>query len=215
MSSLVEIGAALDTLGNEIDTSPEIERSDAGDTIRRKYHVRKANLKAVTDALSYGTADATYTDAVLSSVTARPVDPSVMELTLVYAPASVNVEILPPVGTVTQDVDANAIEIPISKSGISDGDIADNKRDGVEAYLSPQPIYRRTEILGSFTFNESNIIDDVGKIDDTPEGIVTPSVAKWLKVGLTVRTVGAKYEKVETWQYAENEWDTNIYDTVP
>jgi len=172
-------------------------------------------VKAVTDSLVFGTADGEYTNAVLTSITSRRVGSNEAEVTLTYAPDTGTAETLPPVGTVVQEIDANPIELPISEAiGITSQEIAQKKKDGVEAFLSPQPIYRRVEVLASFTFNETNAIDDVGKIDNTPEGLVSPTSGKWLKVGFVVRSVGDKFEQTETWQYAANGWDTDIYSSV-
>lgn len=213
MSSKVRIGAVLQQL-QEIDTSPSVKRNETGDVVTRKFNLNKGRVKAVTDALVYGTADGEYTNAVLTEIASEPINANSAEITLVYAPVNATDEVLPPVGTVIQETDANAIDIPIGKADISDSLKDQNLKDGVEAFLSPQPIYRRIEILDAFTFSEANAIDNVGKIDNTPEDLTSPSVGKWLKVGFVVRTVGSKFEQTETWQYAENGWDTDIYTAI-
>jgi hypothetical protein len=213
MSSKVRIGAVLQQL-QEIDTSPSVKRNETGDVVTRKYNLNKGRVKDVTDALVYGTADGEYSNAVLTEIASEPINANSAEITLVYAPVNATDEVLPPVGTVIQETDANAIDIPIGKATISDSQKDQNLKDGVEAFLSPQPIYRRIEILDAFVFSESNAIDDVGKIDNSPEDLTTPALGKWLKVGFVVRTVGSKFEQTETWQYAENGWDTAIYTAI-
>ena len=126
------------------------------------------------------------------------------------------------VGTIIQEIDANAIDIPIAKNpSVSPSEVDQNIKDGVEAYLSPQPTYRRTEILDSFAFDETGgpgsiqeITASVGVIDNTPEGITNPSAGKWLKIGHTVQSTDDTFEQVETWQYASNGWDTTIYSSI-
>lgn len=219
--SFVKIGDGL-TTPKEHDKSPSVSRSESGDIVTRKYNINKANVKSYTDALVYGTADAVYTNAYLSTIQIEAINGGTSEITLTYAPQTLSYEVLPAVGTVTQEIDSNAIDIPIKKNpNLSPSEMDDNIDDGVDAYLSPQPIYRRTEILSSFSFDEAggsgsiqDVLDTVGKIDTTPEDLSNPSAEKWLKVGFVVRSVGDKFEKVEVWQYASNGWDTNIYDTI-
>ena len=216
--SITRIGATLATL-QENDKSPIITRSTAGDIVERKYNLNKAQVKSITDALTFGTVDVDYANAYLNTIRSRPVDGLTSEITLTYEPSNSTSEILPAVGTVIQEIDANPIDIPIAKvDGISEVQIQAEKNDGIEAYLSPQPIYMRTEILNSFVFSEANATGDVGKIDRTPEGLTDvatgPVVAysiRWLVTGYTVRSVGDKYEEIKHWQYAVNGWDETIY----
>jgi len=214
MSSLAPIGATLNVF-QEHDKSPVVNRTDAGDVIERKGYIKKSRIKAYTDSLTFGTADGEFSNAVLTAVNSTPVSGDKAELTLTYSPVNTTYEVLPPVGTVIQEIDANAIDIPIAKNpNLTSQDIAQKKKKGVEAYIAPQPIYRRTEILSSFTFKEANAIDDVGKIDNSPKDLSTPTAGKWLKMGQTVRAVGDKFEQTETWQYASNGWDTDIYNSI-
>lgn len=219
-----EIGAVLQQL-QETDRSPQVERSEVGDIVTRIFNLQKDRVKDVSDALVYGTADGEFTNAFLRRVSSRPVSAKKTEISLIYEPANTTFETLPAVGTVIQEIDGNAIEIPIAKNPfVSPGaGILAQKEDGVEAYLSPQPIYRRTEILNSFSFDQDagagadsifEVTSTVGVIDNSPEGITNPETGKWLKVGYNARSVGDKYEKLETWQYASNGWDTNIYASV-
>lgn len=207
------IGAGLNKLFQNND-SPKVTRTESGDTVERVFNLRRNRVKEVTDALTFGTADGEYTNAVLTSIQAAPIGALKSEVTLRYEPAQGTAEAIPPVGTVVQEIDANPIDIPIGALGLSEDIVADKKFEGIEGVLSPQPIYRRTEILSSFTFSETNAINNVGKIDNTPEGLTSPTSGKWLKVGFVVRSVGSKFEKSESWQYAENGWDTDIYSSV-
>lgn len=209
--SSTRIGAGLN-LKQQNSGSPEVERSVTGDIVTRKFNILRSRVKAVTDAETYGTADGEYTDSVLTKMISRPVGATNAELTYTYEP-SADAEV---VGTVIQEIDSNPIDIPVgdAKEGLSAAVIAAKKKEGIEAILRPQPIYRRTEILASFTFSEANAINDVGKIDNTPAGLTSPTAGKWLKVGFVVRTAGAVVEQAETWQYAENGWDTDFYSSI-
>lgn len=208
-------------IGNPLTTpaerpeSPVITRSEAGDIVSRTYSIKKSQVKTYTDGLSYGTADSEYSAAKLREMFVEGITGDTSLLRLVFKPNSFTYESLPPTGTVIQEIDANPIEIPISQNGEASAAQQENLRlQGVEAFLDPQPIYRRIEILSSFTFSEANAIDNVGKIDNTPEGLTSPSAGKWLKTGLHVRQVGDKYEQTETWQYARNGWNTDLYASV-
>jgi len=211
MSSLVSIGNSL-TSFQENDTSPQVTRNSGGITVVRKGQLKTSEVQTYFGTLNFGIdTDADYTGSYLSEAAASPVSPSKSEVTLTYGPESETEA----VGTVVQEIDANAIDIPIAKApALTSHEVDQNIKNGVEAYLSPQPIYRRTETINAFTFSETNAVDDVGKIDNTPEGLTSPSAGKWLKVGFVVRSTGDNFEKVETWQYAENGWDTDIYDAV-
>jgi len=208
------IGATLSALA-QADGSPVVTRTNTGDVIERKYNLKRSSVKSITDALTFGTADSEYTNSFLSQIRSNPVGAQKAEITLIYEPANIDRgELVPAVGTVIKEIDANAIEIPIGTTTISDSGIQERKKEGIESFLSPQPIYQRTEILSAFTFNETNAINDVGKIDDSPNGLASPTADKWLKVGFVVRSVGDKFEKTERWQYASAGWDTEIYTTV-
>ena len=211
-----QIGGSV-TLQNlqENPDSPELIRNESGTTVTRKYNLLKSRVEAVTGALVYGTADSTYTASFLTSIRSRPVSATKVEISIMFEPEQLQTERLPAVGTITQEIDANPIDIPIKENAVATSqEVAQRVADGREAYLSPQPIYRRTEVLNAFTFNETNAINNVGKIDLTPEGLVAPTPEAWLKVGNVVRTVGDKFEKTEVWQYAENGWGTDLYQVV-
>jgi len=216
--SSTRIGAALTGFGFEIDQSPNITRSTAGDVVERLFDINTVDFKAASDALVLGTPDVVFTTATLQEVKFEGSTGDTGRATLTFQPESFNFEILPPVGTVILESDANAIEIPIRRNDTisSDADIEDALDKGIEARLSPQPIFRRTEVLASFTFTEANIIDDVGVIDNSPNGIVAPTAGLWLKTGFVVRSVGDLFEQTETWQFAENGWNDGItlYNTI-
>ena len=218
----VRIGAKLQQLQPNADT-PRVNSGTTGDTVTRTFNLRRDRVKAVLDSIPIGTQDNEWTSSYLLSKDAVPIGSDESIVTLVYGPLG-TAEQLPPVGTVTQEIDANPMEVPITlgnDEAISEAAVALHRKNGIEAFLKPQPIYRRVEILNSFDFDETDFTDGigeviltVGKIDNSPEGITNPSTGTWLKVGYVARTVGDKYEKTETWQYASNGWDATIYDSI-
>jgi len=221
MSSFVKIGSTLNVF-KENDDSPIVARSEAGDVITRKGNIKASRVKAWSDTLVYGTPDGEYPDAVLTGIQADPVNGGTSEITLTYSPVNASFEVIPPVGTVIQEVDANAIDIPILKNpNLTPSEAQALLNDGVESYIAPQPTYRRTEILSAFSFDVTGgagsideILSTVGRIDSTPEGLTNPTATEWLKVDQTVRAVGDKFEQVEVWQYASDGWDDDIYDVI-
>lgn len=223
----VRIGAALTAL-EEREDSPHVERSTLGDKITHRYNLTYANAKTVTDALTYGTTDAVYTSAALREITIDKDGPKNSIVTLVYVPdewtSADPPESLPPVGTITKEIDANPIMIPLGRLGLSSSLFDEGRMVGkgdllgVDGKLVPQPIYIRTEILSAFTFSEANAIENVAKTFTTAQmatqGLSAATNLAWLKVGLRVRTVGDKFEKTERWQFAENGWSSDLYNTA-
>jgi len=216
------IGGAL-TTKEENEKSMEIDASDSGVTVRRIYNIAKSQIVAEINGLSWGAADSDFSDSKLTKATARRASPGALELVLEYSPEGLTTaEVIPAVGTVEKEVDSNAIEIPLEQNANWSGTI-DAARvpggalEGVTDFLSPQPVYRRREILSSFTFSEPNVIDNVATYftaaQMNTEGLsgVVSGNNHWLKVSKTVRQVGSKYDQVEAWQHASNGWNTDIY----
>lgn len=218
----VRIGSPLTAL-EERPESPLVTRTTIGDKIVHRYNLTYASAKAVTDALTYGTADAVYTSSKLREMQVDKNGPKNAIVTLTYVPDEwIDVtppESLPPVGTITYDTDSNVITLPLANNpDVTDADLDKDKNigapggplEGIEGFLSPQPIFTRTEILGSFTFSQGNIIEDVARVFTAAQmataGMSGATDDRWLKTALRVRTVGDKFEKVEQWQYAENGW---------
>lgn len=212
----VRIGASYGSLtvaggGTETDDSGRVRREESGDFVEREFNIDKASFKAASDLLVIGTADTEFPNSKLRRVVFDPKAGTAGAATLFFEPQSLSFA----VGTVIKEIDANAIEAPIRRNIIAN----DAEQDaaiakGQEAFLSPQPVYRRTEIISSFTFNEANAIDDVAKIDNTPEGLISPSAGKWLKVANVVRSTGDNFEKVEVWQFAQEGVNPDLYVTI-
>jgi len=204
--------------------SPRIEKTENGTRVTRTYNVNYADAETAISGLSFGDADADFSEAKLRHINYQKDGPQNATLELVYIPptwpSDPNVPALPAVGTVTQGADANPIEIPIEQvDGITSQDVDENgvgvgEFAGITHKLEPQPVYRRGEVLGSFTFSEANIIENVGKIDQTPAGMTSPTSGKWLKTGRGIQQVGDDFDKQESWQYASEGWNTTLYASV-
>jgi hypothetical protein len=110
---------------------------------------------------------------------------------------------------VEQEYDTNMISIPIEQHPNYQESWKTTK-PGVTDYLSPQPIMRVTD-YDTYLFANTGGVGRRGQ-----DGFTT----YWLKTGITCRKIGvarnggsptAVYQRVQTYQYAENGWDANIY----
>ena len=72
--------------------------------------------------------------------------------------------------------------------------------------------YSRRSVETTFTWDEANLIDGVGKIS-TPVDLTTPTANKWLKVNRATqeRSQGGDVDLEESWTYDENGWPTVLY----
>ncbi len=111
---------------------------------------------------------------------------------------------------VEDEYDTNMISIPIEQHPDYD-EAWKTTKPGVTDYLSPQPIRRITDYGTAFFSMPSG----VGK--RAQDGFSN----YWLKTGITCRKIGvarnggaptAVFQRVMTYQYAENGWDGDIYD---
>ena len=122
-------------------------------------------------------------------------------------------------GTITRDSDGTAQELPIeTHPGYSGGEseesgvpvINGNEKPGVQSYLVPGIIYRRTEVKSTSSFTEAALTGGVG-FRSAPTGVTAPTANAWLKTGITVSETGTGTIVTETWQFSERGWDTDIY----
>lgn len=110
---------------------------------------------------------------------------------------------------VEEEYDTNMISIPIEQHPYYDEDWKTTK-PGVTDYLSPQPVMRITD-YGTYLFANPAGVGRIGQ-----DGFSTA----WLKTGIVCRQIGiarnggsptAVFQRIQTYQYAENGWDGDIY----
>ena len=70
--------------------------------------------------------------------------------------------------------------------------------------------YHRRSHDGSFAWNESNIVEGVGK-RESPNGMSSATLNLWLKTERGIIEVDSGVEIDEAWTYDENGWDVTIY----
>lgn len=212
-------------------TSPKISSNAAGSEVTESFDVNYADAETAITARGYNYGDACpikggiYSASKLAEIQVNKAGPKnalVLYIWRVPDPSDPT----PAVGTITKESDSNAIEIPIGQHpDASPGTNYDeNKKigigdwEGIEAYLSPQPIYSRTEILNSFYWTEANIVKNVGRrfsgAQMNTKGLSAATDDAWLKMQLAVSTSGNNFEQKERWQYADEGWDDYIYDAA-
>ncbi len=210
-------GILIPDAGIETPNSPQPEWQGGLTAVVRRYWVPNTYLKTFLDALSSADTDALWTSAVLVSVGVSQAGSTnaVKEIEKRFEPPGWSFTILP-VG-VTQEADANPVEVPVAKApgSPSAAEIEAVLKDGIEATLMPMPTYRRTVVSsGSFTWSQANIIANVGKIDDTPEGMTSPTAGRWLQNEHKVTEHSSVVTEIFDWQYNLTGWDTTLYDSV-
>lgn len=110
---------------------------------------------------------------------------------------------------------SNAQEIPIEQHPDYGTWTAAQKASlaGVTSYLLPNPTFTRTTFVTTWSWTESAVVENVGKLED-PTGMTSPTASKWLKVAYDVREVGGGWEITEVWQYASKGWSTLVYESA-
>jgi len=204
----------------ERSDSPVIQKSSSGVRVTHRYDVNLADKETATAGFDYGDQDDLYTGSLLRGIGMEKDGPINCIVSLTYEPNGwTDGTSIPASGTVEQFCDANPTSIPIGSHPNASGSNYDDKKNiGIDGwqgrthFIQPEPIYGRREVLDAFVFSESNIIDSVGKLDQTPEGMTNPSRNRWLKNGFRVDQRGAKYQQEETWKYSTLGWLNNIDD---
>lgn len=229
MSGDTRIGWSGATL-EEVPGSPSIVKTARGAEVTEIYHCDYASAEAAITARGLDFGDAcpiaggVYSTALLETIQINKVGPRQGQVIYIYKvpdPSSPDL----PVGTVILEADSNTIDIPIGQhpSALSHfPPVYDQEKqtgvgdwEGIEAYLSPQPIFTRTEIISSFTFSEANIIKNVacrmtGALMAL-EGMTGATDDKWLQVQLSIKAQGDSYEKTKRFQYDSAGWNDEIY----
>ena len=110
---------------------------------------------------------------------------------------------------VEPEYDTNMISIPIEQHP-NYSETWKTTKPGVDSYLSPQPVMRITD-YGTYLFA------NIGGVGHRAQDGFT---SYWLKTGITCRQIGMArnggnptmvYQRVQTYQYANNGWDAAIY----
>jgi hypothetical protein len=105
----------------------------------------------------------------------------------------------------------NMVQIPIEQHPSYDPGWAESKK-GVQGYMNPQPTVTRTlrYDLAGFSWTQANIIGAAGK-RQAPPFVSGAAATHWLFMSRDIQYDGSRIEVTDTWQYASNGWDTDIY----
>jgi len=205
----VLIGPVGTTFSVEQPGSPAVSKDASGNLqIERTYLIHKDNIPAVIAAATPNTVDPDYTSAQFAGMRAEIASASTRYLTVTYREPDYSEEI-ESIGTVTRSADANPILEPLEKRLTNSTDIETAKADGIEGFMRSAPKYRYKKIKsgGAFGWTEEEIISGVGKVDNAPSGMTSPSENKWLMDEHTIREVGGLLEEEWGWQYNEEGWE--------
>ena len=175
------------------------------------------------EAYPIGQAHGTYTDCDLQPYTPTIEKGKVLvELSYEVPEISINNTFggttpPPPVGTDTRRADANPTEVPLEQSGNWSNSWVDptdlNWKQGIEGFIKPQPTYSYTYI-SAFTWSQANLVENVGK-RQAPTGLAGADANKWLLMNRSANEIDDTLTEItETWQFAENGWDTDLYDAA-
>jgi hypothetical protein len=172
------------------------------------------------EAYPIGQAHGTYTDCDLQPYTPTIEKGKVLvELSYEVPEISINNSFggttpPPPVGTDARRADANPTEVPLEQSGNWSNSWVNptdpNWKEGIEGFIKPQPTYSYTYI-SAFTWSQANLVENVGK-RQAPTGLAGADANKWLLMNRSANEIDDTLTEItETWQFAENGWDTDLY----
>jgi len=138
-------------------------------------------------------------------------------VTAIYSEQPINVQNRPsPDKTVIRSTDATAQELPIrqhplcsNKEELDDPPIINSvAKPGVESYLVPGVIYRRSEWFETTTF--AGALTNLGKRNIPP---TLSGTNQWLKTGIQIdENADGSMIRTETWLWSPTGWDTDIYE---
>lgn len=197
-----------------------------GVTVSETWLVPSSGVAAFELAYAIDTAHGTYSSAYLQSRNKDPIDGEagstaayLYQLTYNPKPWSVRGGFAGTAGDEVLEGSANALDAPINvHPTLSDVQKAAKSAAGKESYLSPQPVWQHTKYFdrNTFTPTESELVTGVGKIANagtlSAAGLQNASSGKWLMTERRIRYGGDVVEIIRIWQYAENGWDTDIYE---
>lgn len=173
------------------------------------------------EAYPIGQAHGTYTDCDLQPYTPT-IEKGKVLVELSYEVPEISISSTfnsgspppPPSGSTTKSADANPTEIPLEQSGSWSADwvnpTSPNYKAGIQGFIKPQPTYSYTEVK-EFTWTQNNLTENVGT-RQAPTQLDGADANKWLLMNRTARQIdGTLSEVTETWQFAENDWDSDLY----
>jgi hypothetical protein len=111
-----------------------------------------------------------------------------------------------------KDPDGKSQRTALSKDGTVVSNIS--PLYGVRDYLAAQGVYRLTKYYTTRGAIPSDLVSNVGKIDE-PEGLANNGTAgRWLRVGASMRQMGDAFQVTISWmasQSDKNLWKSEIY----
>jgi len=194
--------------------SPEVDFDSAGNiATTRIYAIRREHVANYLAGISPTDSDPIYTDAKIRGIRVSSISSEFRMVSVRYEPDSWGYALIGPVGTTEQEADANALITPVDIVAPDSPGVEAIKADGLDGKLEPQPVYRYRKVKSSFTWTEENIVSGVGKLDDAPAEMVSPSSGKWLMTEHSVQEAGGVVQEEWGWQFADNGWNANLYTT--
>jgi hypothetical protein len=211
MAAQVEIGTA--GMSEASDGISE-ELSEAGTTITKTLKARLSERASFRSSLKQmlGEPCPDDPDLVLRSVRING-QRGMLYATLTYAaPNARSGESAPPIGSVSYRSASTTLSIPIEQHPNYDEAWAESKK-GVESYMVPSVVFTRTRTLdpGNFSLTQSQLIGGVGTLADPPDVSGIGTANRWLQVGKDVQIDPDRVVVSDSYHYAGNGWDTDIY----
>ena len=209
--------------GQTTDAGPPVVITQRIVKVVETWNGGENKLTEFFEAYEIGDAHGTYTDCNLQPYTPTIEKGKVLvELSYEVPEISINNTFggttpPPPVGTDTRRADANPTEVPLeqhvswSYSWVDPTD--SNWKQGIEGFIKPQPTYSYTYI-SAFTWSQANLVENVGK-RQAPTGLAAADANKWLLMNRSANEIDDTLTEVtETWQFAENDWDSDLYEAA-
>lgn len=207
------IGFSDNTKVIEQPNSPEVDFDTAGNiATTRIYAIKREYVASYLAGKTVSDTDPIWTDAKLRGIRVAALSPEMRLVSERYEPNSWGYSLIGPVGTEEQEADANPLITPVDIVAPDSPGVEAIKADGLDGKLEPQPVYRYRKVKGSFTWSEENIVSGVGKIDNAPAEMDTPTAGKWLMNEHSVTETGGVVQEEWGWQFADNGWNTNLYE---
>ena len=173
------------------------------------YWAEITGAEALIPAFGTASPDGAHPELKLAGAEIRPSgDPKSVFVEITYKEPESST--FPPSGTIIQESESNFIEGDIKDHPtLTDVEKTTLLNSGFNTYAIPTVTYRRIEwrAFSAFVFSESNILGNVGKVDNTPNGLTSPTAGTWLASGKSVRREGASVEITEEWTHNSSGWN--------